>query len=195
MNPAGRQKQGLFMFIERGPPLGAGKSGLFFITQDSRTGPEWISWKAGRFYDSPDMEEIMDNQLFRKQSMDRISSPEKLEDYMRVTSPGIWMILTAVIVLLAGLIICASIGKVETKYPVEAGVSEGNASVLLDADTEYTVQKGMTLRIGDGDYKIGSVRRLESGETAVTADVPLPDGTYEAQIVTESITPISFLTN
>ncbi len=183
------------MFIERGPPLGAGKSGLFFITQDSRTGPEWISWKAGRFYDSPDMEDIMDNQLFRKQSMDRISSPEKLEDYMRVTSPGIWMILTAVIVLLAGLIICASIGKVETKYPVEAGVSEGNASVLLDADTEYTVQKGMTLRIGDGDYKIGSVRRLESGETAVTADVPLPDGTYEAQIVTESITPISFLTN
>lgn len=137
----------------------------------------------------------MDNQLFRKQSMDRISSPEKLEDYMRVTSPGIWMILTAVIVLLAGLIICASIGKVETKYPVEAGVSQGSASVLLDADTEYTVQKGMTLRIGDGDYKIGSVRRLESGETAVTADVSLPDGTYEAQIVTESITPISFLTN
>ena len=195
------------MFIERGPPLGAGKSGLFFITQDSRagfepfiaqdsrTGPEWISWKAGRFSDSPAMEEIMDNQLFRKQSMDRISSPEKLEDYMRVTSPGIWMILTAVIVLLAGLIICASIGKVETKYPVEAGVSQGSASVLLDADTEYTVQKGMTLRIGDGDYKIGSVRRLESGETAVTADVSLPDGTYEAQIVTESITPISFLTN
>jgi hypothetical protein len=141
------------------------------------------------------MEEIMDNQLFRKRSMDRISSPEKLEDYMRVTSPGIWMILTAIIVLLAGLIICASIGKVETKYTVEAQVSGGNADVNLDADTKYSVQNGMTLRIGDENFKIGSVRKLETGETVVTADVSLPDGTYEAQIVTESITPISFLTN
>lgn len=137
----------------------------------------------------------MDNQLFRKKSIDRISSPEKLEDYMRVTSPGIWMILTAVILLLAGLIVCASVGKVETKYPVCAEVQSGTASVTLDADTEYTVEHGMTLRIGKNDTQIQYVRTLENGKTAVTADVSLPDGTYDAQIVTESITPISFLIN
>lgn len=137
----------------------------------------------------------MDNQLFRKQSMDRISSPEKLEDYMRVTSPGIWMILAAVIVLLAGMLVCASVGKVETKYPVEAQVSDGSASVLLDADPGYTVERGMTLRIGSSDAKIAYVSKLENGGTAVSAEVALPDGTYEAQIVTESITPISFLIN
>lgn len=143
----------------------------------------------------PVMEEIMDNQLFRKKSMDRISSPEKLEDYMRVTSPGIWMVLTAVIVLLAGLLVCASIGKVETKYPVKAEVQEGSATVLLEADAEYTVKEGMVLRIGTSDNGIKYVRRLGDGETVVSADVSLPDGTYDAQIVTESITPISFLIN
>ena len=137
----------------------------------------------------------MDNQLFRKKSMERISSPEKLEDYMRVTNPGIWMVLTAVIILLAGLIVCASVGKVESKFPVEASVSDESASVLLDADTEYTVEKGMILRIGGRDTEIEYVRRLASGETAVSAEVSLPDGTYEAEIVTESITPISFLIN
>ena len=137
----------------------------------------------------------MDNQLLRKQSMDRISSPEQLQDYMRVTSPGIWMVLSAVIVLLAGLIICSMVGKIETKYEVKAEVQDGKVSVILDPDTEYKVEKGMTLRICDQDVPIGYVRSLQSGETVVTAGASLPDGTYDAEIVTEAVTPISFLTN
>ena len=137
----------------------------------------------------------MDKQLFRKQSIDRISSPEQLQDYMRVTSPGIWMVLTAIIVMLAGLIICSSIGTVETSYPVAADVKAGEASIVLDKDTEYTVKEGMTLRVAGEDITIENVRRLDSGETVVTADVSLQDGTYDAKIVTERITPITFLLN
>lgn len=137
----------------------------------------------------------MDKQLFRKQSIDRISSPEQLQDYMRVTSPGIWMVLTAIIVMLAGLIICSSIGTVETSYPVAADVKAGEASIVLDKDTEYTVKEGMTLRIAGEDITIENVRRLDSGETVVTAEVSLQDGTYDAKIVTERITPITFLLN
>jgi hypothetical protein len=141
------------------------------------------------------MEEMMDKQLFRKQSIDRISSPEQLQDYMRVTSPGIWMVLTAIIVMLAGLIICSSIGTVETSYPVAADVKAGEASIVLDKDTEYTVKEGMTLRVAGEDITIENVRRLDSGETVVTAEVSLQDGTYDAKIVTERITPITFLLN
>ena len=137
----------------------------------------------------------MDKQLFRKQSIDRISSPEQFQDYMRVTSPGIWMVLTAIIVMLAGLIICSSIGTVETSYPVAADVKAGEASIVLDKDTEYTVKEGMTLRVAGEDITIENVRRLDSGETVVTAEVSLQDGTYDAKIVTERITPITFLLN
>ena len=137
----------------------------------------------------------MDKQLFRKKSIDRISSPEQLQDYMRVTSPGIWMVLTAIIVMLAGLIICSSIGTVETSYPVAADVKAGEASIVLDKDTEYTVKEGMTLRVAGEDITIENVRRLDSGETVVTAEVSLQDGTYDAKIVTERITPITFLLN
>ena len=41
----------------------------------------------------------MENGLFRKKSMERISSPEELHDYMRVTSPRLWMILGASVLL------------------------------------------------------------------------------------------------
>ena len=43
--------------------------------------------------------------IFRQKSMDRISSPEQLNDYIRVASPGVWMLLIACVVFLAG--ICA----------------------------------------------------------------------------------------
>ena len=43
----------------------------------------------------------MKNDLFRKSSIDRISSPEQLNDYIRVTNPSIWVILAAIIILLA----------------------------------------------------------------------------------------------
>ena len=41
--------------------------------------------------------------LFRKEAMERISSPDDLTSYLRVTSPSVWIILTAVIALLVGL--------------------------------------------------------------------------------------------
>ena len=43
--------------------------------------------------------------LFRKETLDRISSPEQLTDYLRVTNPGIWVVLAAVILLLAGILV------------------------------------------------------------------------------------------
>ena len=44
----------------------------------------------------------MNQQLFRKSSIDRVSSPEQLNDYIKVTNPGVWLVLAAVIVLLMG---------------------------------------------------------------------------------------------
>lgn len=35
--------------------------------------------------------------IFRKESLERISSPEQLTDYLRVTNPGIWIILASII--------------------------------------------------------------------------------------------------
>ena len=35
--------------------------------------------------------------LYRKESMDRIQSPEQLNDYLRITNPSVWVVLGAVI--------------------------------------------------------------------------------------------------
>lgn len=59
-------------------------------------------------------EGIVDKSIFRKNSMDRIASPEHLDDYLYVTSPALWVILLAIILLLAGFLFWGSVTKVES---------------------------------------------------------------------------------
>ncbi|MBQ9361529.1 MAG: hypothetical protein IJT96_10905 [Lachnospiraceae bacterium] len=58
------------------------------------------------------MPENKTSRLFREKSIERVSSPEQLDDYIRVTHPGVWMILLAIIILLAGVIVWAAFGTV-----------------------------------------------------------------------------------
>lgn len=54
----------------------------------------------------------MDKKLFREKNVQRVSSPEELNDYMRVTSPSVWIILIAVIILLVGFAVWGITGTV-----------------------------------------------------------------------------------
>ena len=55
------------------------------------------------------------SELFRKKSMDRISSPEELNDYIRVTTPSVWLVLTATVIILVGTLIWGAIGTVDVE--------------------------------------------------------------------------------
>ncbi len=57
----------------------------------------------------------MEKSVFRKKSIDRVSSPEQLNDYIRVSSPSIWVLLAAIIVLLIGVIVWSVFGTVPAK--------------------------------------------------------------------------------
>ncbi len=51
------------------------------------------------------------NGIFRQKSIDKVSSPEKLDEYIKVTTPGVWLALAAMIILLAGAIIWGTMGE------------------------------------------------------------------------------------
>ena len=137
----------------------------------------------------------MQNQLFRKKSLEQVASPEQLDDYMRVTNPAIWMVLAAVIVLLAGLLILSAVKPLETTLSVSATAKDGEVSVVLPASAGKSVKDGMPLRLAGEEAAIGAVYKNEAGETVCTAELSVDDGVYDAQIVTDSIRPIRFLLN
>ena len=51
--------------------------------------------------------------IFRQKSLDRVSSPDQLNDYIRVTTPSVWLVLAALVVLLAGMLAWSVLGRVE----------------------------------------------------------------------------------
>lgn len=131
--------------------------------------------------------------LFRKKAMDRISSPEDLTNYLRVTSPSMWVILAVVILLLAGLFAWSAVGTLETSADATAIVHDHTAEIVAAGQTAETVQAGMPLRIASQEFVIASVDTDEYGRATARAEVTLPDGTYDAKIIIEQTRPLAFL--
>ena len=132
------------------------------------------------------------NSIFRKKTLDRMASPEQLTDYLRVTSPGVWVILAAVIFLLAGLFAWSRVGTLETSADVKV-VVEGRLAEIIPVGQE-DIASGMPLRVSGRESVIISVEKDGYGRTIGRAEVDLPDGIYDGTVVTEVTHPIDFLT-
>lgn len=63
------------------------------------------------------------NGIFRNKSLERVSSPEQLNDYIRVTSPSVWIVLIALVVLLVGMLTWSIFGKVQV-HTADGSVEE-----------------------------------------------------------------------
>lgn len=157
----------------------------------------------------------MENKLFRKKSLERITSPEELHDYLRVTSPRLWMLLSAIAALLVGFIVYASTVTLENTMKIQvdvqfieipeemqeqSGIQDYTlVSAKLPASQMNQVDVGMTVRIGKETGKVSFVAIEENEITLIIETnkniLPLPDGSYDAELVLESTTPISFLWN
>ena len=85
------------------------------------------------------------NTAFRRNLQERVSSPDQLTDYLRVTNPGIWVLLASVILLLAGVFAWASIGTLETVIPVKVNVEAQKALVVPEG--AGILSEGMPLRV------------------------------------------------
>ena len=114
-----------------------------------------------------------------------------MTDYLRVTNPGIWVILAAVILLLAGIFAWSMIGTLETKADARVIVEDHTA--LVACDGAQTLTEGMELCIAGRKYVIAATRTDGYGRSIGVAEVSLPDGTYSGTVVTEAVHPISFL--
>jgi len=159
----------------------------------------------------------MDNKLFRQKSIDRVSSPEQLNEYIKVSNPGIWIVLSAILVLVVGLLVWGIFGRVTTSVSGACISSDGKVSIYMKYEDMQSVEKGMKVSINHRDYEIIYISKypIKIDDSFVDVDyicylggfskgqwvyelkiddTPL-SGAYTAEIVVENVAPISFLFN
>ena len=138
----------------------------------------------------------MNEEIYRKKSLDKIKSPENLDDYIRVTNPGVWLLLLSVIILLAGACIWGALGHVDSTVPSAVLVENGEATCCIARESISSVQAGLTVKFADCEAVITEVRREDGEADCVLRDGQMvPDGFYEGKIVTNSVKPLSFILN
>ena len=157
----------------------------------------------------------MDSGLFRQKSLDKVSSPEQMNDYIRVTSPGVWLVLAAVIALLAGLLIWSVAGRLETTVAAAAVAGPEGTVLYIPEEEMDAIPSDAAVHIDGQNCVLGTpaarpvavdesfdayvlhISGLSDGQWVypVAVDADLDEGVYEAKIVVDSVSPISFLLN
>ena len=84
----------------------------------------------------------MSKQLFRQKSLEKITSPEQMGDYIRVSNPSVWMILVAIIVLLIGVCVWGVFGRLDTTLPT-GGVCKDGQLTLYISEKEMCIRDSL----------------------------------------------------
>ena len=142
----------------------------------------------------------MAKRLFRKNQEEFGTSPDQLQDYVRVTNPLVWMILVAVLLLLGGGVVAATLGKVEVTMNASAYVEAKIAHIDIATPDAFKIKTGMTVRFAEysKEVKIEDIQWISEDLAEATFTVDLPDATktpYPCIVVTDIVSPISFLIN
>ena len=96
----------------------------------------------------------MKQELFRKKTIDQLSSPEELTDYIRVSSPAMWMILGGIIALLLGACVWGIFGRLDTTLQTAAVSSEEGLVLLLREEDTEKLQSGMTVTVNGNPHTL-----------------------------------------
>lgn len=131
---------------------------------------------------------------------------------MRVSNPGVWMILAAVIILLVGICVWGIFGHMDSKLTT-VGVAQGGKVVCyVKEDDIDRVNEGELVKINGNEYHTDAISPLANAVPsdsvmaagnfskddnlyAVTVYADISDGLYKVVFITDRIAPISFVIN
>ena len=161
------------------------------------------------------MEEKKEVKLFREKNLEAAETPESLNDYLKVTSPGVWLVLAAVVTLLIGGVLWGVFGRITTTVNVAVTSGGGQTVCLVPYETiQSALARELVVTVEGKDYSLSPdaematviiseetspyVRlagNLSLGDVAVSIPFAseLAEGVYQGTLLTESLQPISLL--
>lgn len=158
-------------------------------------------------------EETKQQSIFREKNLEALQTPEDLNDYIHVTSPGVWLVLGAVIVLLIGVCIWGVAGHLDTSVQAAVVADETGTVCYVPAAALESVLEEKRVVIGGTGYELAPsalkpevitentnifviiAGKLSLGDVvyAVPLSEAMDEGVYAGTIITGRLTPMSLL--
>ncbi len=160
----------------------------------------------------------MNRSVFRKKSLDRMESPEQMDDYIQATSPRLWPVLAAVAVLVTAVVVWSFTASLTSEVSLQAYLKNEHAVCYITPEMAKTLSVGMRIRaegetgaiieIGQNPLSRQEVATIIGNDYVFdTLDVPewsvpvvismpsSPDGIVEISVITGSVHPAEFVLN
>lgn len=157
----------------------------------------------------------MKNSLFREKAYKKTLSPEQINDYIKTTRPSVWLTLSAIILLVLGILVWGVYGKLEITITSVTVCEDGKSYCYISENDIDKISDNAYVRIEESEYKINDISQLpvpvsgqispyglhlgsfENDEWVYWAkiDATLKDGVYKTYIVSDCVSPISLILN
>lgn len=119
----------------------------------------------------------MNNSIFRKTSLEKISSPDKLDSYLKVSHISMWILLIALLIVLVGTIIWCFYGSIATTVSYYGIISDNCAFCFVPPDDVYNLKQGMSVKISLQyvKYEIrtmtGNIKKISSKPVEISKEL------------------------
>lgn len=157
----------------------------------------------------------MDKNIFRNKSIEEISQNKQFNNYIKVASPSVWVIVIASLSLIVGLVIWSFFAVLETKVKVVVVSKDDNVSFFIKEEYMPQLSNKSIIKIKHDDYSFLKpnslpmmideefdpytlhLGNLKYGDWVYPVKIAssLPQGIYEAEIIIETSSPIMFIFN
>ena len=158
----------------------------------------------------------MSNPIFRQKNIEKISSPEQLNNYIRVSNPSVWMILAAVIILLAGVFVWGLFGRLDTAFQTGGVCKDGYLTVYISEEDFAKINEKVIISLDESEFALseipGSPVQLDdntdpyllhligasAGDWVYVLNVDasgIKNGTFSVSVITERVRPLDFVLN
>lgn len=155
----------------------------------------------------------MKNSLFREKAYKKTLSPMQINDYIKTTRPSVWFALSAIVLLVLGILVWGICGKIEITITSVTVSEDGRTYCYISESDIDRISADSCVRINDSEYKINNISELpvpaseqispyglhlgnfENGEWVYLAEIEttLKDGVYKTYIVSDCVSPIALI--
>ncbi|MDR1271964.1 MAG: hypothetical protein LBK04_03095 [Clostridiales Family XIII bacterium] len=124
--------------------------------------------------------------IFRQESLDRVLSPDHLDEYIKVSNPGIWLVLVALLVLCASVLVWGFTGTLPKTLTVN-GVMEENGQAICFVDVNALDKDIMGCKVQVSGTGNGPYSGLVSDVSTVPYSAAEIATKYESDWVTQKL--------